>query len=125
LSEENHLREELLFWRCEHHIVAAERDRLRTRLEQAEKERDGYIQKSDDLNRVVMKRGKQIDELVEALKEAEEEIRQSKFRYESITPEIGFGEINQWIHSRDVALLHVRNTLAAFEGLSNENQFVW
>ena len=63
--------------------------------------------------------------LVEALKEAEEEIRQSKFRYESITPEIGFGEINQWIHSRDVALLHVRNTLAAFEGLSNENQFVW
>ena len=68
MSEENHLREELLFWRCEHHIVAAERDRLRTRLEQAEKERDGYIQKSDDLNRVVMKRGKQIDELVEALR---------------------------------------------------------
>jgi len=36
LSEENHLREELLFWRCEHHIVAAERDRLRTRIKTLE-----------------------------------------------------------------------------------------
>ena len=36
MSEENHLREELLFWRCEHHIVAAERDRLRTRIDAAD-----------------------------------------------------------------------------------------
>ncbi len=112
--------------------LADEIERLDAELEQAERERDeaqraviempdraAAAEREEQFQRMRAEQAEarlaKVPALVEALREAREEIRQSKFRYESFGPDTSPGEINVWIHSRDCALRHIDAALAAYE----------